>query len=73
MSEVRLDGLMTGLWWTWREDNVVHGTIGDQGKYQATMRQVVCRGSYVDLVFIKSSREQPVNCLLCLGAWRVEP
>lgn len=64
---------MTGLWWTWRDGDVVHGTVGDGGKYQATMRQVVCLGSYVDLIFIRPSCEQNVNCLLCHGAERAEP
>lgn len=74
MSKVHDHPTLEGMWWTWDGGNgVVHATIGDRGKYQAVMRQVVCLGSWVDLLFVKSGTKQRVNCIACLGARRVGP
>jgi hypothetical protein len=64
---------MTGYYWTWLDhEGVIHGTIGDRGRFQALMRQVICLGSFVDLGHVQPSRNGVVTCLLCLGARYVE-
>lgn len=73
MPKVHDHPTLEGMWWTWNDRGVVHMTIGDRGRYQAMMRQVVCLGSWIDLLHAVSGTKQHANCIACLGARRVGP